>query len=126
MLRHARDEEGRGQVPHRRRGREDPFQLFMEIDDMDEDDYGEESEDKDINSQSEANEELCSYCKETSNFYGRSKVIRTLRAAIQTPLAGRDGPWLSENFSLQVVLNGLNNVGLLPIILVEDIMAPFC
>jgi hypothetical protein len=136
MLRHARDERrpGRKSFSSKGKEREDPYQLFMEPmdDDMEDHDDG-ESEDDDMKSENDADEELCSHCKlETDNFYGRSKVIGTLWAAIQTELLTYrrltdEDPWISENFELSAVLDGLNNGGLLPIKLVEeDMMAPFC
>jgi hypothetical protein len=133
MLRYARDERRPGSKSFSSMGKEseDPYELFMEPmdDDIDDDEGG----DEDMDSESDADEELCSHCKpETENFYGRSKVIGTLWAAIQTELLTYrrltdEDNWISENFDLQAVLDGLNNGGLLPIKLVEeDMMAPFC
>jgi hypothetical protein len=140
MLRWARDE--RRPEPgtstsksSKGKAREDPYQLFMEPmdEDMDEQtDDDEESEDTDSNDD-DVDEELCPHAKPvTDNFYGGSKAIGTMWAAIQTEFLTyrrliEADPWISENFDLQSVLDGLNNGGLLPIKLVEeDMMAPFC
>jgi hypothetical protein len=140
MLRWARDERRPSSKTSpskfsKGKAREDPYQLFMEPMDEETDeqtDDDEESEDTDSNDD-DVDEELCPHIKpDTDNFYGRSKAIGTMWAAIQTELLTyrrlTDGePWISENFDLQSVLEGLNNGGLLPIKLVEeDMMAPFC
>lgn len=136
MLRYARDERRPRPKSFSSKGkeREDRFQPFVEsVDDVMEmcnDD--EDNEDEDMESESGTDEELCSHCKpETDNSYGRSKVIGTLWAAIQTELltyrrlTDKD-PWISKNFDLKAVMDGLKNGGSLSIKLVEeDKMASF-
>jgi hypothetical protein len=133
MLRYARDERSPTRRSHSSKGkeREDPYELFIEP--MDEDVDNNQSDDEESYYESDVEDELCSHCKpETDNFYGRSKVIGTLWAAIQTELLTYrrltdEDPWISENFDLQAALDGLKNGGILPIRLIEeDMMAPFC
>lgn len=112
---------------------EDPYQLFMKPMDWEQDEDKHEISDEDMYSESGADKKLCSHCKpETDNFFGRSKVIGTLWAAIQTELLTyrrlkEEDLWVSENFDMEALLGGLKNWGLLPIKFVEeDMMAPFC
>ncbi|KAI1372771.1 hypothetical protein F4677DRAFT_431474 [Hypoxylon crocopeplum] len=68
-----------------------------------------------------------------SNFYGESKDLGVLWAAIQTELLTyrriNDGdPWLSDRFSMRLVLEGLKNgsgFSLLPLV-EQNMMKPFC
>lgn len=136
-IRLARDERRPGSKNFSFKGKEkeDPFKLFMEP--MDDDQLSEDANhdsDSDFEDRtSSMDEDSCSHCQpETDNFYGRSKVIGRLWAAIQTELLTYrrldvGDPWISENSDLATVLDGLNNGGYLPIRLVEeDIMAPSC
>ncbi|CAG8977660.1 hypothetical protein HYALB_00006610 [Hymenoscyphus albidus] len=77
--------------------------------------------------------EPCQHYKlKHNNFYGRSRTIGTLWAAIQTELLSYrrleegDG-WMSEKFNMLSLLHGLKNGGIIPVTLVEDgMMAPYC
>ena len=84
MLRYARDERRpiSKQVP-RPKEKDDDFRSFLNFSD-DNRSVHEESEDRYLDDQSGLDEELCSHSKDmTGNFYGRSKVVGTLWAAIQ-------------------------------------------
>ncbi|KAH8589002.1 hypothetical protein B0O99DRAFT_523979 [Bisporella sp. PMI_857] len=70
---------------------------------------------------------------EIVNFYGKSKLLGTLWAAIQTELLTyrrieEGAPWISDNFSIRSVLKGLSEgSGTLNMPLVEDfMMSKFC
>jgi hypothetical protein len=132
-LRYARDKR-RSRAKHlpRARERDDDFRIFVEPSDEEMFD-GQESENQDSDNQSDVYEEACSHFKRsTGNFYGESKVVGKLWAAVQTELATyrrltEDDPWISENFDMRSLLEGLSNGGLISIGLVEkDMMAPFC
>lgn len=140
MLRFARDERRPPPKPSKGKGRvsEDPYQMFMEpmeeeyLYDGGSSDDGDDEEDE-MGGEEDTDEEPCQHHKfNTNNFYGRSKVIGTMWAVIQTELLtyrrlSENDPWLSENFDMRSVLDGLNNGGLVPIKLVEeDMMSPFC
>jgi hypothetical protein len=138
-LRYARDERRPGPKSFSSKGkdREDPLQPSvesagdaMEVCNDDEDSEG--SEDKVMDGESGIDEGLCSHCKPgTDKFYGQGKVIGTLWTAIQTELLTyrrltEDDPWISKNFDLKAVLDGLKNGGSLSIKIVEeDMMASF-
>ena len=132
-LRYARDERRpiSKQFPTRREEDEDFHTILDLTDDEMYDD--EESVSEATDDWSDVNEESCPHSKTfTGNFYGRSKVIGTLWAAIQTELVtyrrlSEDDPWISQYFDLRSLLGGLNNGGLISIPLVEeDMMNPFC
>ncbi|KAH6673207.1 hypothetical protein B0J14DRAFT_66218 [Halenospora varia] len=88
------------------------------------------SEDEGFSDEDDADEESCMHFK--VNFYGRSKTIGTLWAAIQTELLtyrrlNEGDPWISENFNMRSLLNGLKNGGIISIRLVEnDMMNSYC
>jgi hypothetical protein len=132
-LRYVRDERrSRSKELPRATGRDDDFDIFVELSDEERSD-GEESEEQDPDDQRDVDEEVCSHSKNiTGNFYGESKVVGKLWAAVQTELATyrrltENDPWISENFDMRSLLEGLNNGGLISIGLVEnDMMAPFC
>jgi hypothetical protein len=139
MLRYARDERRPNtKAAKRSRGknRDDDFRAFVELSDDEMEDDNEESEDESMNGsddQSDADEELCPHSKPlTDNFYGGSKVIGTLWAAIQTEIASyrrlsEEDAWISPYFDMRSLLDGLHNGGLVSIRLVEeDMMSPFC
>ncbi len=130
MLRYARDERRpRSKQFPTTRDRDEDFHTFLDLAD-DEISNNEDSEDEAIDDQSGVEDESCSHYK--ANFYGGSKVIGTLWAAIQTELVtyrrlAEDDPWISQYFDMRSLLEGLNNGGLISIPLVEkDMMSPFC
>lgn len=135
MLRYARDErrtKSRGTSNSKEKAREDDFRAFLEFSD-DEMSVDERSDDEESEWESDVDEELCPHSKSvTGNFYGRSKVIGTLWAAIQTELLTyrrltEDDPWISENFDMRSLLSGLENGGRITIPLVEEnMMKEFC
>ncbi|KAI1501243.1 hypothetical protein F5X99DRAFT_428544 [Biscogniauxia marginata] len=82
--------------------------------------------------ESEEEDELCGH-GESENFYGGSRDLGTLWAAIQTELLTyrrlEDGdPWLSDKFSMRVVRDGAEQgIGFSALPLVErEMMMPFC
>jgi len=135
MLRYARDE--RRSTPNgtsnaKETTKKDNFYEFLEISD-DDMSVDERSDGEEADWESDVDEEICPHSKSmTGNFYGRSKVIGTLWAAIQTELLTyrqltEDDPWISENFDMRSLLSGLDNGGRIAIPLVEeDMMNPFC
>jgi hypothetical protein len=131
LLRHARDERrDRSKPPRRRHERMEDFRIFIEISD---DELSKSSDTEDDESDGEVDEELCQHSKPTTgNFYGGSKTIGVLWAAIQTELATyrrltEEDPWISRYFDMRSLLDGLLNGGTISIPLVEDsMMAPFC
>ncbi|TVY35234.1 hypothetical protein LOCC1_G006581 [Lachnellula occidentalis] len=134
MLRFARDERRCkliGTSDSKEKAKKDDFQAFLEIsdDDMSIDERGNDELEWD----SDVEEDICLHSKSmTGNFYGRSKAIGTLWAAIQTELLTNrrlteDDPWISENFNMRSLLSGLDNGGRITIPLVEeDMMNAFC
>ncbi|CZR64442.1 uncharacterized protein PAC_14340 [Phialocephala subalpina] len=141
MLRYAKDERRPKQKPltqdttRKERADRDVFMGFAEEERWDNSDNENDSADGDENecSEDQDDEDICPHFKQdTNNFYGQSKVIGTLWAAIQTELLtyrrlADEDPWLSENFAMQAVLEGLENGGMLPIKLIEeDMIAPYC
>lgn len=132
-LRYARDERRpKSKKVSKGKDRDDDFNAFLDFSD-DEMSGNEDIEDADLDDESDVEEEPCSHSKTvTKNFYGGSKVIGTLWAAIQTELATyrrltEDDPWISEYFDMRSLLDGLNNGGLITIPLVDgDMMSPFC
>ncbi|KAL3422710.1 hypothetical protein PVAG01_06866 [Phlyctema vagabunda] len=77
-------------------------------------------------------DEVCTHSKANGNFYGRSIVIGKLWAAIQTELLthrriAEGDAWLSENFNMGAVLDGLKSGGLISMpLLDDDMMNEFC
>jgi hypothetical protein len=73
----------------------------------------------------------CDHSKEHTNFYGNSKGIGTLWAAVQTELLTyrrrvEGDPWISDNFSMVSLVQGLNSGAGISIPLVEkDMMEAF-
>jgi len=132
-VRYARDErDPRSKRVSNRRNRDDGFNADLDVSD-DEMSINEDSEDGDMDDQSDEEEELCSHSKTvTGNFYGGSKAIGTLWAAIQTELATyrrltEEDPWISQYFDMRSLLDGMKNGGLISIPLVDrDMMSPFC
>jgi len=130
MLRYARDERRPASKYISKKGKERDvdFRVYLEIsdDEMGDNDTSDEDDDDD--------DESCSHSKTyTDNFYGGSKVIGTLWAAIQTELLtyrrlNKEDPWISENFDMASVLGGLNKGGgFLNIRLVtQNMMNPYC
>jgi len=126
MLQYARDE-SRSNVQAAPTSREERyFSNYIEVsDDSDRDgessDYGSDDE-----------EETCQHAKEHGNFYGKSKVIGKLWAAIQTELLTyrritEEDPWMSENISMEAILDGLKNQGFFDIpLIMENMMTPYC
>ena len=132
-LRYTRDERRpKSKKVSKGKDRDEDFNAFLDFSD-DEMSGMEDIEDEDMDDESDVEEELCSHSKRvTNNFYGGSKVIGILWAAIQTELATyrrltEDDPWISEYFDMRSLLDGLNNGGLISIPLVDrDMMSPFC
>lgn len=115
------------------RNRADDFSEYVEYSD-DEMDIDQPSDGEETDSDIDLDDyEPCKHFKrEHSNFYGRSRSIGTLWAAIQTELLSyrrlEEGEgWMSENFNMLSILHGLRNGGIIPIPLVEnDMMSPYC
>jgi hypothetical protein len=134
MLRYARNERRpkSKRASNRRDRDEEDFHVAFDLPD-DDPEHNEDTEDEDMDWESDAEKEICPHYKDnTDNFYGASKVIGTLWAAIQTELVTyrrltEDDPWISQYFDMRALLEGLNNGGLISIPLVEeDMMNPFC
>lgn len=134
MLRYARDERRPKAKRVTAKNRDEEFYTILDIpeDESINESLGETIDDS-IHDESDVEEELCSHSKDsTGNFYGGSKVIGTLWAAIQTELVTyrrltEDDLWISRYFDMRSLLDGLNNGGLISIPLVEDdMMNPFC
>jgi hypothetical protein len=106
------------------------FSTYIEIED--DSDVDMERLDYESDEESDDEEDRCSRAKEHGNFYGESKVIGTLWAAIQTELLTyrrltEEDPWISENIIMRAILDGLNHGGLFDIPLItENMMSPYC
>ncbi|KAM3069979.1 hypothetical protein ACMFMG_003984 [Clarireedia jacksonii] len=104
------------------------FDGGFDFDILEPDDLG--SVDSDDNDE-ESSIEHCKHQKRHSNFYGQSKVIGTLWAAVQTELLTyrrleEGDSWISDNFSMRSLVTSIPS-GFISMPLVdEDMMRKFC
>jgi hypothetical protein len=106
---------------------DEEFGIFIDH----EDDYDEDHAIDELNT--EEDQPICAHVHINKNFYGGSKDLGTLWAAIQTELVtyrriAEGDKWISENFNLSNLLRGLNNGdGVSHLALVDrEMMQPFC
>lgn len=106
---------------------DEEFGIFIDH----EDDYDEDHAIDELNT--EEDQPICAHVHINKNFYGGSKDLGTLWAAIQTELVtyrriAEGDKWISENFNMSNILRGLNNGdGVSHLALVDrEMMQPFC
>ena len=74
----------------------------------------------------------CPYHESNVNFFGRSRILASLWAAVQTELLtyrrqNEDDPWISKNFNMNTLFHSLIRGGDIAIALVQKhMMKPFC
>ncbi|KAF7959897.1 hypothetical protein EAE96_001500 [Botrytis aclada] len=112
--------------------RSDDFSAFLEYGSDSDVDMNERSEDKDENeAETEADSPTCDHDTMNINFYGRSDVVGKLWAAVQTEfLTYRrlevGDSWLSINFNMLSLLDGIPHGFVSLPLLEKDMMKPFC
>ncbi|KAG9228623.1 hypothetical protein BJ875DRAFT_526067, partial [Amylocarpus encephaloides] len=105
---------------------------FEHSDDEMEIDLSSDAQDVDDETELEEDEPCENYKPAHDNFYCQSRTIGTLWAAIQTELLSyrrlnEGDEWLSKNFNMLSLLDGLRNGGAISIPLVEnDMISPYC
>jgi hypothetical protein len=132
ILQYAQEERVRVSLEaqrRRRRSNRNDFSAFIEYGD-DDDEISVEDYSSDEDSE-EIDDHYCSHRRPT-NFYCESEDIGILWASIQTELLTyrqlkTGDPWLSENFNMQFLLNGISSGRGISIPLVNnEMMGPFC
>ncbi|THV53683.1 hypothetical protein BGAL_0044g00080 [Botrytis galanthina] len=120
----------RSSVDSRNHG--DDFSAFLEYGSDSDVDMNERSGDRDENeAETETHSPVCDHDEPNNNFYGRSDVVGKLWAAVQTELLTyrrleEGDSWLSSNFDMRSLLDGIP-LGFVSLPLLEnDMMKPFC
>ncbi|KAF7942804.1 uncharacterized protein EAE97_006258 [Botrytis byssoidea] len=136
VLRYAGNERRSGEITTRSSvntmDRGEDFSAFLEYGSDSDVDMDERRDDEDESEEeTETHSPLCDHDELNKNFYGRSDVVGKLWAAVQTELLTYrrlevENSWLSSNFDMLSLLDGIP-LGFVSLSLLDnDMMNPFC